>query len=113
MAKQSTFPELTAEQEARLQRRIRERGLTFETFLPEGLADWLKGQIADGVYESPREAAFVAFTQLRDMHDHPEVQTQLLKAIVTSAMNDPRPPIPADEVFETLRAKWIDLARED
>lgn len=105
--------EFTPEEEARIQRRVRERGMTFEVFLPEGLADWLRAKIADGTYESPGEAAFVAFQDLRDLDAHPEARLSLLRAIVKAAANDPRPPIPAEEAFERLDAYIEELAKED
>ena len=103
----------TPEEEERIKRRIRERCLTFEVFLPEGLADWLKGKIADGTYESAGEAAFVAFTELSELDAHPQVRLQLLKAKIQGALDDPTPPILAEEVFDRLDKRMEDLARED
>ncbi|MFI0843297.1 hypothetical protein [Mesorhizobium sp. IMUNJ 23232] len=103
----------TPEEEERIKRRIRERGLTFEVFLPEGLADWLRAKIADGTYESAREAAFVAFTELQELEAHPEVRLQLLKAKIQAARDDPTPPIPGEEVFDRLDKYIETLARED
>jgi hypothetical protein len=53
--------EFTPEQEARILANTRARGMTFEVFLPESMADWLRAKIAAGMFTSPGEAAFVAF----------------------------------------------------
>jgi hypothetical protein len=44
--------DFTPEEQARIQRRIRERGMTFEVFLPEDMADWLREKLAAGVFDS-------------------------------------------------------------
>lgn len=103
----------TPEEEARIRQHIRERGMAFETFLPEGMADWLRAKLDAGIFESPREAAFIAFQQLIELDRHPEVKRQLLAASIQSSIDDPRPSIPADEAFAQIRARLCKLASPD
>jgi Arc/MetJ-type ribon-helix-helix transcriptional regulator len=105
--------DLTPEEEERVRRRLRERGLTFEVFLPEGIADWVKEKVAAGMFDDPAEAAFVAIQRLIELYEHPEVEEQLLKAVLEKRMNDPRPGIPAEQVFAELNAHIRKLAEPD
>ena len=105
--------DLTPEEEERVRRKIRERGLTFEVFLPETMADWVKEKVAAGLFEDPAEAAFVAFQTFIDLHEHPEIQEQLLKAVIEDSINDPRPGIPAEQVFADLEARIRNLAEPE
>jgi Arc/MetJ-type ribon-helix-helix transcriptional regulator len=101
--------EFTPEQLERIKAHTRARGMTFEVFLPETLADWLRSKIAAGAFESPAEAAFVAFQDLQALDRHPDARRALLTAMIEAGVNDPRPGIPAAEVIEELRARM----RED
>ena len=87
----------TPEEDARISAHIRARGLTFEVFLPEGIADWLWQKLEAGVYKDPAEAAFLAFQDLMELDRHPAVRAQLLKAMVTAVADDPRPGITIEE----------------
>jgi antitoxin HicB len=73
---------LTLEQRERIRANIRARGMTFEVFLPESLADWLHKKIAGGVYTDARDAAYLAFQDLRELDRHPEVRRELLAAMI-------------------------------
>jgi hypothetical protein len=105
--------DLTPEEEERVRRKIRERGLTFEVFLPEGIANWLKARVAEGAFEDPAEMAFVAFQRFIELYEHPEVEKQLLHAVLDESMNDPRPGIPAEQVHAELEARIRKLAEPD
>jgi Arc/MetJ-type ribon-helix-helix transcriptional regulator len=85
--------------------------MAFRIFLPEDLANWLRKMICSGIFQTPAEAAFVAFQDLRELDRHPEVRKALLKAMLTAAVNDPRPAIPAEKVFARLRAQTLRYAR--
>lgn len=91
----------TPEEDARITAHVRARGLTFEVFLPEGIADWLWQKLEAGVYKDPAEAAFLAFQDLMELDRHPAVRAQLLETMVTAAADDPRPGI----TIEDWRAK--------
>ena len=106
-------PPFTPEEEERIRRRVRERGMTFEAFLPEGMADWLRAKLAAGSFESPGEAAFVAFQQLIELDRHPEIRQQFLAATIQRGIDDPRPSAPADEVFARLKARFRKMAAPD
>jgi Arc/MetJ-type ribon-helix-helix transcriptional regulator len=70
--------EFTPEQWARIRAHIRARGMTFEVFLPESQAEWLRTKIAAGVFEDAKEAAFIAFKDLQELDRHPEVRRAML-----------------------------------
>jgi len=69
--------------------RIRARGMTFEVFLPEAIANWLREKIAAGVFKDPAEAAFVAFQDLRVLDQHPSIHQDLLKATIDASSENP------------------------
>ena len=98
----------TPEEDARIRDHIRARGLTFEVFLPEGIADWLWQKLEAGVYKDPKEAAFIAFQDLMELDRHPAVRSQLLKAMLAASAGDPRPGI----TIEEWRAKHDAKLRE-
>jgi antitoxin ParD1/3/4 len=81
----------------------REGGLRFEAYLPPGLADWLLGLIEQGVFADPSEAVFVILGEHQDLEPHTDLRRELLKRTLEAAIDDPRPPIPHEEVFERLR----------
>lgn len=101
--------EFTPEQQARIRANVRARGMTFEVFLPDSMADWLRAKIAAGVFTSPGEAAFVAFQDLQELNHHPAARQALLTAMIEASVNDPRPGIPIEEV----RAQFLAQMRED
>jgi Arc/MetJ-type ribon-helix-helix transcriptional regulator len=101
----------TRAEERRIRGHILARGMAFRIFLPEDLANWLRKMISSGIFQTPAEAAFVAFQDLRELDRHPEVRKALLKAMLTAAVNDPRHAIPAEKVFARLRAQTLRYAR--
>ena len=105
--------DLTPEEEESVRRKIRERGLTFEVFLPEGIADWVKARVADGEFEDPAEMAFVTFQRFIELYEHPSVEKQLLHAVLEERRNDSRPGVPAEQVFADLKAKIRKMAEPD
>lgn len=100
----------TVEEDARISAHIRARGLTFDVFLPEGIADWLWQKLEAGVYKDPKEAAFIAFQELMELDRHPKVRAQLLKAMLAASANDPRPGITAEEFRANHRATLNEYA---
>jgi hypothetical protein len=108
-----TTGKFTPEEEARIRRRLRERGMAFEAFLPEEMADWLREKLAAGVFESARDAAFVAFQDLIELDRHPKVRQQLLTAMLEASISDPRPGISAEELRANLDARRVALAAPD
>jgi Arc/MetJ-type ribon-helix-helix transcriptional regulator len=101
--------EFTPEQQERIKAHTRARGMMFEVFLPEELADWLRSKIAAGIFENPGEAAFVAFQDLQALDRHPDARRALLTAMIEASINDSRPGIPAEE----FREQFLAQMRED
>jgi antitoxin ParD1/3/4 len=111
MADKKTFSlhEFSPEPEARIIVNTRARGMTFEVFLPESMADWLRAKILAGVFTSPEEAAFVAFQDLHELDRHPAARQTLLTAMIEASVNDARPGIPMEE----FREQFLAQMRED
>jgi antitoxin ParD1/3/4 len=104
-------PKFSRAEQRRIRAHLRARGLTFEVFLPESLANWLQKKIRTGVFQDPAEAAFVAFQDLVELDRHPKVREALLRAMLKAAADDPRPAIPAEKVIARLRAQERRYAR--
>jgi antitoxin ParD1/3/4 len=100
--------EFTPEQQERIRAHIRARGMTFEVFLPESIADWLRELLAAGVFENAGQAAFIAFQEMQELDRHPKVRQQLLKAMIKASEDDPGEGISMEE----LRAKHQAQLRE-
>jgi antitoxin ParD1/3/4 len=77
-------------------------GLRFEAYLPPQLADWLLGLIEQGTFRDPSEAVFVILGEHEELAPHADLRQELLKRRLLSGINDPRPDIPAEEVFAKL-----------
>jgi hypothetical protein len=78
-------------------------GLRFDAYLPPVLACWLLRLIEEGEFHDPSEAAFVIFGAHRDLEPHADLRRELLSRMLQAAADDPRPGIPAEEVFKTLK----------
>ena len=107
--------EFTPEQQERIRAHIRARGMSFEVFLPETLADWLRAKLAAGGFENAREAAFVAFQQMEALDRHPEVRQALLKAMVHEGLEevDSGHYISLEEWKERYRAEMREYANTE
>ena len=79
--------------------------MRFEAYLPPALADWLLAQIERGTFRDPSEAVFVIFGEHEELEPHSDLRQELLKRSLQAALDDPRPGIPAEEVFSKLRAR--------
>lgn len=80
-------------------------GLRFEAFLPGSLADWLLEQVETGLFDDPSEAIFVMVGLFRELEPHHDLRDELLRRTLQAAMDDPRPPIPAEQVFSALERR--------
>ena len=89
-----------------LRDQARNGGLRFEAYLPPGLADWLLARIERGALRDPSEAAFVMLGEQAELESHDDLRRELLRRSLQTAIDDPRPGIPAEEVFERLREKF-------
>jgi Arc/MetJ-type ribon-helix-helix transcriptional regulator len=110
---ESPEDKFTPEQEERIRANIRARGMTFEVFLPEQLADWLRVKIDAGVFKDAKEAAFLAFQDIQELDRHPEVRQELLKAMIKASADDPGPGISTEELRERHRAKLREYANSE
>ena len=78
-------------------------GLRFSAYLPPGLADWLLGLIENGTFHDPSEAVFVILGEHQDLEPHTDLRREILARSLQATIDDPRPSIPAEEVFKELR----------
>jgi antitoxin ParD1/3/4 len=88
-----------------LRKQAAEGGLRFEAYLPPQLAEWLLGRIEKGVFLDPGEAVFVLLGEHEDLEPHTDLRQELLRRRLNAAIDDPRPSIPAQQVFDELRKK--------
>jgi antitoxin ParD1/3/4 len=88
-----------------LRKQAAEGGLRFEAYLPPQLAEWLLGRIEKGVFLDPSEAVFVVLGEHEDLEPHTDLRQELLRRRLNAAIDDPRPSIPAQQVFDELRKK--------
>ena len=93
--------EHSASQSARVQ--AEKGGLRFSAYLPPGLADWLLGLIEKGTFHDPSEAVFVILGEHKDLEPHIDLRREIFARSLQAAIDDPRPSIPAEEVFKELR----------
>jgi Arc/MetJ-type ribon-helix-helix transcriptional regulator len=88
-----------------LRQQAAEGGLRFEAYLPPTLATWLLDQIERGIFRDPSEAVFVFLGEAEELEPHTDLRKELLRRRLDAAINDPRPGIPAEQVFDELRKK--------
>jgi Arc/MetJ-type ribon-helix-helix transcriptional regulator len=86
-----------------LRQQAAEGGLRFEVYLPPTLATWLLDKIERGVFRDPSEAVFVFLGEAEELEPHTDLRKEFLRRRLDVAINDPRPAIPAEQVFDELR----------
>jgi hypothetical protein len=91
------------EQAARLKEHAAKAGLKFEAYLVPGMAEWALEQVEKGHFIDPSEVAFVAMQQFMELQKYPDVGRELLRRMLQASIDDPRPSIPAEEVFASLK----------
>ena len=82
-------------------------GLRLSVYLPPRLAEWLLGLVENGTFIDPSEAVFVKLQEAQELEPHHDLRRELLTRMLQAAEDDPRPPIPGEEVFKLLREKRI------
>ncbi len=87
-----------------LRQQAAEGGLSFEVYLPSGLAEWILDFVERGVFTDPSEAVFVILGEHMDLEPHADLRQEILKRSLDAAINDPRPAIPAEDVFAEMEA---------
>ena len=96
-------PERDIAQANALRDQARKGGLRFEVFLPPGLAEWVLGFVARGVFADPSEAVFVMLGEQRDLEPHADLRQEILKRSLQTALEDLGPNLSAEEVEEEIR----------
>jgi Arc/MetJ-type ribon-helix-helix transcriptional regulator len=91
-------------QAAELKAEAAEHGLRFEAFFVPSIAEWVLGEVERGRFLGPSEAVFVAMQMFMELEAYPDLRKELLKREITKSLDDPRPSIPAEQVFAELDA---------
>jgi hypothetical protein len=89
-------------QAAELKAEAAEHGLRFEAFFVPSIAEWVLGEVERGRFLGPSEAVFVAMQVFMELEAYPDLRKELLKREIKKSLDDPRPGIPAEEVFAEL-----------
>lgn len=95
-----------------LRSQAKQGGLRFDVYLPPDLAEWVLGFVERGVFTDPTEAVFVILGEHRDLEPHGDLRTEILRRKLDAAMNDPRPAIPAEEVWARMEKLMAEPRRE-
>ena len=88
-----------------LKAQARKGGLRFAAYLPPGLAEWVLELVEQGVFLDPSEVVFAILSEHRDLAPHADLRRESLRRSLAAASDDPRPPVPHDEVIERIRKK--------
>lgn len=102
----------SAAQARNLKGQAQAAGLRFEVFLPSGLAEWLLGLIEAGTFFDPQEALFVMLKEYKDLLAYPDMRRELLARTLQAAIDDPRPSLSTEEVFEKLHRRVSEARQE-
>ena len=100
-------------QAAALKADAAEHGLRFEAFFVPEVAEWVLAQVEQGRFLGPSEAVFVAMQVFMELEAYPDLRKELLKREITKSLDDPRPGIPAEEVFAELDAMAKRMAERE
>ena len=71
--------------------------------LPAPLARLVREKVESGAYASNSEFIRTALRAWQERETERELQLASIRARIDESINDPRPPIPAEEVFARLR----------
>jgi antitoxin ParD1/3/4 len=80
-------------------------GERFEAFIAE--------VIREGRYQNASEVVRAGLRLLEDHEAERKKQFDYMKAAIKEAMEDPRPPIPMDEVFDRLEARLAERMKQN
>ncbi len=98
--------QMRIEQAQALRKKVAEgSGLSFETYLTPDQAEWILEKVEKGLFVDPCEAVFVIMQEAKELEPHKDLRDELLRRSLQEAEDDPRPPIPGEEVFARLSEK--------
>jgi len=83
-----------------------------EIYLPPGPAEWVLDFVARGVFANPSRSRLRHARRVQGFEPHADLSTRNIEALDRSGNHDPRPRIPAEEVFERLRKKMEEPSPE-
>lgn len=78
-------------------------GLSFEVFLPSGMAEWILDYVERGVFIDPSEAVFVMLGEYQDYELHEDLREEVLRRSLQASMDQADEGIPAETFFAQLK----------
>lgn len=96
-----------------LREQARAGGLRFEVYLTGDQADWLLERVERGMFVDPSEAVFAIVQNFIDMEPHRDLRDELLRRIIQTAMDDPRPALPFAEVYAEMKRRIAEPRPEE
>ena len=81
--------------------------------LGERFEAFIQDQIREGRYQNVSEVVRAGLRLLEDHEAERKRQDEYMKAAITASMDDPRPPIPIDEVFDELEARLAERMKQN
>lgn len=80
--------------------------------LPTDMARMIREKVAQGAYASNSEVIREGLRMLQDAEALREQKLTWMREKIQESLDDPRPPVPADEVFDRLEAKYRKMAED-
>ena len=80
--------------------------------LPTDMARMIREKVAQGAYASNSEVIREGLRMLQDAEALREQKLAWMREKIQESLDDPRPPVPADEVFDRLEAKYRKMAED-
>lgn len=84
----------------------------FSITLPADMARMIREKVAQGAYASNSEVIREGLRMLQDAEALREQKLAWMREKIQESLDDPRPPVPADEVFDRLEAKYRKMAED-
>jgi antitoxin ParD1/3/4 len=79
--------------------------------LGEHFEQFVRERVAQGRYQNASEVVRAGLRLLEEHEMSLEERAKLLKAKIDEAWDDPRPSLPADEVFDEIEALYAEAVR--
>ena len=81
--------------------------------LGEHFEQFVRERITQGRYQNVSEVVRAGLRLLEEHEISLEERAKLLKAKINEAWDDPRPSLPADEIFDEIEALYAEAARPE